>query len=211
MIAEPMTLATDYALAAANALFGFRLLRAENLPRRLWGFGFLALSVSALVGGSFHGFAPMLSGAASAVLWEITELAVGTASFLLLIAVVDLYTTRGLRKALRAFAAAKYVVYVAWMATHDEYRFVIYDTGLTLAIMILLSLAALRLWHHSAAKWLLGGVAVSIVAAIAQSSGIRLHTHFNHNDLYHVIQLIAMYLLYRGGLLFGVALECRAR
>ncbi len=209
MIAEPMTLATDYVLAAANAIFGALLLRTQNRPRRLWAFGFLALSVSAFVGGTYHGFTLYLGAGLNAALWQITELAIGTASFLLLMAVTGLYATGTLRTGLRIFAAIKYVVYVAWMASHDEYRFAIYDTGVTLVVTVLLSLAALRMWHHSAAKWLLGGVAVSILAATAQSSGVRIHEHFNHNDLYHVIQLMGMYLLYRGGLKFDERIEGR--
>ena len=30
---------------------------------------------------------------------------------------------------------------------------------------------------------------------------LALHRHFNHNDLYHVIQIVALYLFYRGGAL----------
>lgn len=27
-----------------------------------------------------------------------------------------------------------------------------------------------------------------------------LHRHFNHNDIFHVVQMLSLYLLYRGGL-----------
>jgi hypothetical protein len=43
------------------------------------------------------------------------------------------------------------------------------------------------------------GVMVSFAAAGVQQSGFALHQHFNHNDLYHVIQMAGVYLLYRGG------------
>jgi hypothetical protein len=36
------------------------------------------------------------------------------------------------------------------------------------------------------------------MAGLVQASGFRLHEHFNHNDLYHVIQTAAVLLLYRG-------------
>ncbi len=39
------------------------------------------------------------------------------------------------------------------------------------------------------------------LAALAQASGVALHRHFNHNDLYHVIQMAALYAFYRGGAL----------
>ena len=47
--------------------------------------------------------------------------------------------------------------------------------------------------------YLIGGILVSAVAAVIQRSGVRLHTHFNHNDLMHVVQMGAVWLLYQGG------------
>jgi hypothetical protein len=32
----------------------------------------------------------------------------------------------------------------------------------------------------------------------SQASGFALHQRFNHNDLYHVLQIAAMFLFYRG-------------
>ena len=45
---------------------------------------------------------------------------------------------------------------------------------------------------------MLAGVAVSVLAALVQASGFALHAHFNHNDLYHVIQIAAMFAFYKG-------------
>jgi hypothetical protein len=42
---------------------------------------------------------------------------------------------------------------------------------------------------------------VSCLAAAVQFNGIALHQHFNHNDLYHVVQMGGMYLFYRGALI----------
>ena len=38
----------------------------------------------------------------------------------------------------------------------------------------------------------------ALAAAAAQASGFDLHRHFNHNDLYHVVQIAAMVIFYRG-------------
>jgi hypothetical protein len=45
---------------------------------------------------------------------------------------------------------------------------------------------------------MLAGVAVSVLAGLVQASGFALHAHFNHNDLYHVIQTAAMFAFYTG-------------
>jgi hypothetical protein len=65
------------------------------------------------------------------------------------------------------------------------------------------AVAALHSWsairnEDRASLWMLGGVGVSVLAAGVQASGFALHRHFNHNDLYHVIQIAAMVLFYIG-------------
>src|SRR6185295_12878246 len=53
MISEPMTLATDYLLAAVTALLALRILRraqGQN-SRWLWGVAFFALALGAALGG----------------------------------------------------------------------------------------------------------------------------------------------------------------
>jgi hypothetical protein len=89
------------------------------------------------------------------------------------------------------FSVAKLVVYSAWMLRRDEFIFVVLDTGIAFA-----AVALLHLWKFNG--WILAGVAVSVAAALVQASGFALHRHFNYNDLYHVIQIAAMALLYRG-------------
>ncbi|SVD02352.1 uncharacterized protein METZ01_LOCUS355206, partial [marine metagenome] len=44
------------------------------------------------------------------------------------------------------------------------------------------------------------GLIVSLAAAGVQRSGLTLHQHFNHNDLYHVVQMLGMVLMFTGGL-----------
>ena len=88
-------------------------------------------------------------------------------------------------------AAIKLVLYVGWMLFHDQFIYVVLDTGIALLVV-----AATHLW-----KWngpMLAGVALSVLAGVVQASGFKLHEHFNHNDLYHVIQTVAVLLLYQG-------------
>ncbi len=84
------------------------------------------------------------------------------------------------------------------MLGHDEFRYVIYDYGSTLAILLLLVIAG-RTQGVAGHRAYIGRDSVSIAAAAVQQSGIRLHQHFNHNDLMHVVQMGGVWLLYQGG------------
>ena len=44
-----------------------------------------------------------------------------------------------------------------------------------------------------AAWWLTAGVGVSVVAGAIQAFRLAPHSRFNHNDLFHVVQMVALY------------------
>jgi hypothetical protein len=48
------------------------------------------------------------------------------------------------------------------------------------------------------AKWLLSGLAISILGLLLLATRFGLHKHFNHNDIYHCVQMAGLYCFYRG-------------
>lgn len=199
-ITEPVTLLTDYALAAVSGWLAWRLfaMRSGQASRLSWALAFAALALAAAIGGTFHGFAPLLAKGVLAVLWKATVLAVGVASFGMLAGSATAAATGALRQALIVVAVVKLLVFTVWMLGHDDFIFVIADTSIALAtVAVLHGWLALRR-SDRASLWTLAGVAVSLFAAGVQASGFTVHQHFNHNDLYHVIQIAAMMLYYRG-------------
>jgi hypothetical protein len=201
---EPMTLATDLALAGLTAVFAARLFHAadgSNSPAvRLWGFAFVCSAGAALLGGLNHGFGPELDRRAPAALWKATLLVGGgTSVFLVASAARAVFSPRGQRIAL-AVAFLKLAAYAVWVSGHPVFKWLVYDYGS--AMLAVAALQGLRLWREPGAPgawWILGGIAASIGAALVQASGFALHRHFNHNDLFHVLQMGATTLLYRGG------------
>lgn len=186
-VSEPMTLLTDYALAGVTGWLCFLLFKNAQLQksRKFWVLAFAALALGAFLGGTWHGFFN------NPLLWKATLLSVGVASFGMVAGSACAALPKVQRQMLIVLAAMKLALFSAWMLFHDEFIFVVIDTGVAFAVV-----ALLHLWKLNG--WILAGVAVSVVAALAQASGFALHQHFNHNDLYHVIQIAAMTLLYRG-------------
>ena len=198
MIAEPTTMLTDYALAGVTGWLAYSLFRAREgqRARSLWALAFAALALAAALGGTWHGFAPTFAAIAVLLVWKATLLSVGIASFGMLAGSAISTTAGSARKSLLVIAAVKLAIYSGWMVGHSEYIYVIADTGTALVLV-----AALHLWSAArdrASRWILAGVGVSVLAAGVQASGFALHRHFNHNDLYHVIQIAAMILFYAG-------------
>ena len=55
--------------------------------------------------------------------------------------------------------------------------------------------------RHRGHRWLKGGILVTAVGLLIQQSGWSIHEHFNHNDIYHLVQMVGIYFFYRGALL----------
>ena len=179
---------TDYALGGVTGFLAWKLKSNGARAARFWLLAFVALAVAAFLGGTFHGF--QLEW-----IWKPTVLAVGFASFGMLAGSAYATTKGKVRQALVIAAAVKLCLYEAWMLGHSDFIFVVADTASAMLAVAALHLLALR---NSASRWILGGVAVSLVAAGIQAGRLAPHEHFNHNDLYHVVQVVAMLLYYAG-------------
>lgn len=201
-IAEPATMLTDYAMGATGLVLGGRLIasavRGRRTARALWGAALWATGVAALMGGTYHGFAPSLSPKAWWALWRATYCTVAVANFSILAAAAAVALRGGPRIVAFAALLARLALFVALIGWRPEFRYVVYDYALTL-----LALAAfavhLRRRGDGGAGWLAAAVAISLAAALAQRAGLAPHRHFNHNDLFHVLQTIGIYFYFRAG------------
>ena len=199
MISEPVTLVTDYLLAILTLFLAWRLrARADGQRARLaWALAFLALGTGAALGGTWHGFT-MIDASLRVVLWKTTVLAIGIASAAMIFGSARAMAGPRLRWGLAAFAVVAFALYAGWMLFHDAYVFVVMDTAVAMAIVAALHAVPAAAWRSPGSRWMMAAVALSAIAAAAQASRWDPHPHFNHNDLYHVLQMGAMALFYAG-------------
>ena len=204
-ITEPMTMMTDYVMGALAFVLAMRIVgdaaAGRQLSGRLWAAALVMTAVAAFLGGTYHGFIQWLPGASGRALWKATLLATGIGSACLLAAAVTAATAGALQRALLAVVAVKLLVYVWTIATKDQFALVIADYGTALLAVALAAWVIRPSGLTPAAWWITGGVAVAAVAGAIQWARLAPHVHFNHNDLFHVVQMASLYLLYRGGLL----------
>jgi hypothetical protein len=204
-ITEPMTMVTDYLMGTLAFVLAMRLLGDAASGRqwsgRLWAAAFVMTAVAAFVGGTYHGFIQWMPGPAGRALWKATLAATGIGSACLLAAAVTAAAAGPLRYALMGLVLVKLVVYLWTIATKDTFVLVIADYGTALVAVLLAAWFIRPTGLTPAAWWLTAGVAVAVVAGVIQWAHVAPHVHFNHNDLFHVVQMASLYLLYRGGLL----------
>jgi hypothetical protein len=200
-----MTVATNAVLALLAFVFAVRLAYQSAAEGSAAGgclaAGLLATGFAALLGAIAHGTDPARDAELRARFWRgalYTTGFVGATS----VASAAFFAARGsIRTAILAFAGLKLVVFIVRVARHPEFRVAAADYGGALAIVLVAAAYMAVRRQAPGMAWLIVGVLVSLVAGIVQARRLVLHRHFNHNDLYHVIQMAALYAFYRGGAL----------
>ncbi len=64
--------------------------------------------------------------------------------------------------------------------------------------MLLMMTVSYMTNKNEGALWIIVSIIVGFVGAGIQQSGFSFHKDFNNNDIYHVVQMLGMYLLYYG-------------
>jgi hypothetical protein len=201
-ITEPMTVATDYLLAAIAIFLGWSLWalgrRVRQSSTESWGKAMLATAAAAIAGGTWHGFHEVMPPAASMIAWKTALLSIGVASFFMLAAAIMATIPRIVGHWLLAAAVLKLIVFVIWMLGHDEFVWVIYDYGSAMVFVLAVYVYRMIFSNDAAARAIVAGVLISFGAAWIQQSDLSVGTLFNHNDLYHLTQIAALFVFHSG-------------
>jgi hypothetical protein len=198
---EPMTAFTDAMLAAWVAFLAARLFdRSRDAASVfLWGCAFVAAAVSSLAGVAYHGSRILFSVAQTALCWKVVPVATGVAALCLGSAAAVAWLRPRTRKAIIVLLVLEFAACIAGAALSNSFMVAAIDY-----VPVLVALLAGALLHRgsTASGFIAAGVVVSFIAFGVQVSSLRLGG-LDHNDIFHVIQAAAMYVLYRGGVLLG--------
>jgi hypothetical protein len=194
---------TDFALAGV-ALMLARALHRSNDSRAaaLWALAFAVTGLAALAGGSVHGFGAHLPPRLAHVLRVGTVMSVGLGSTCLLAGTVFAAVRPGPRRRfLQALCALKLAAYLPWVALHPDFRYAAYDS--VPAALFVLGFLVQRWSKGRSRAAALGtfGLVLSIAGAVVQQARVGIHpVWLSHNDVYHVIQAGALWLLHLAGM-----------
>jgi hypothetical protein len=208
---DPAVTLTDYLLAVECAWFAATLARRSVPPaaflRRAFVLLFATTAAASVLGGTTHGFFPDPASAGNRVLWLATLLTIGAVAMAMLAVAASIGI--GTKTARRAIPGL-------WLLFGAYAAVVVFGTRNFLVAIAVYLPAALLLLAAFARGWRsrrnpgaaagIGGVVVTLLAAAGQQAGLGLHpVYFNHNAVYHVVQAIALYLLFRAARVAVVA------
>jgi hypothetical protein len=205
-VTEPDVTLTDYGLFAECAAFAWLIARrpaALAVLRRWMVLFFVFTAVAALVGGTVHGFFTGQIGSTGRVLWKVSMLAIGaTALAVWAIGAHLMFSPRGAQRVV-AIAWALTSAYAATIVWISDAFWVAVAGYLPAAVFLFVGFLRAALGRRvSWARLGAWALVLSFGAAAIQQSRVSLHpVYFNHNALYHLVQAVALALLfvaYRG-------------
>ena len=203
---EPSAMITDYLLGIISlylAVYLFKLTYTEKqYSIASLTIAFSTSAIAAFAGGTYHSFFTSMNHTIHTVFWTITVYALSFTSLFMFIAVILSSVFPLMRTSLLIIAWLKFMLFVCWMAIHDDFKYVIIDYGLTLIGILILQIYVIKYWKENYSKWIISGVIVAFFGGMFQLIGFDISKIFNHNDIFHIFQIISLYLLYKGGIQF---------
>jgi hypothetical protein len=208
-ITEPVTMLTDYAIAAETSYFSLLLFRIghfrQQVSIQLWAAAFCCVAIAAGLGGTCHGFLLSLGNDTVVTLWHLMLYVLGFASCFMLLSNCKSVLPRRWQLWGWLLVGSKSSIYLSWMAVHpvtqNAFAYGVVDYLSAMLLVLILQIAAAFYPNSKGAIWIISGILISGVAIALQASGLTLSAHFNHNDLYHLVQMVALYGFYRGATL----------
>lgn len=201
-IYEPATLLTDCLLAVLAGGLAWRLQRSTPVtnPAGCWLSRTLGLTaLSALVGGGYHGFAPNFSPAADAGWWIATLLIINLVSAAMALSLLHELRPVGRQHLWPWLIAVKLALFAVVAIILQKFVVAIIDYGLVMLAWASAAVLLRRGWSG----WMLAAIGLSVGAALVQQLDWAPSRSFNHNDLYHVIQALALVCFYAAGRRFS--------
>ncbi|MFQ6612865.1 MAG: hypothetical protein ACE5D2_07155 [Fidelibacterota bacterium] len=207
IIYEPMTVFTDLLIMVCGIWFALEL--REYYQVRLmnvhWHFSnamwFVALA--GLLGAVYHGLGPYFPEGIRSLIWKLTLVTIGFTSFALVMATFYHIFSFNMVQILRWVLTLLIIGYLAVIYRNESFTNAILFYGTAMVFILFVMLYSRFILHRAGTGLIVIGILVAFTGAAVQISRISLHKYFNYNDLYHLIQIVSMCLLYRGALLLN--------
>jgi hypothetical protein len=197
---ERTTAATDLLLAVLATGIALWLHRmgsgGDRFRVRIWTALFALLGLAAGLGAVAHGLQMPLW--LNDLLWQPLNLAMGLVVALFVVAAsVDGFGLPIARRLLLPLLAIGVVFYLVTCLLPGGFLLFILYEGLALLLVLGLYLRLMFVRKGPGAGWMLAGVVVTLLAAVLQASpvAVTLIWPFDHNGIFHLVQMIGVVLL----------------
>ncbi len=200
-IYEPMTVFTDILILLCGIWFAREIQMWFNvrLMEVHWHFAkyFYMVAFTAFAGAVFHAIHPEHETVRDFI-WKLTMLGMGFSVFAMLMGTLYYLLPFDTVQLVKWGVTAIIFIFTIW---------IYFDHNLMNAVKLYVPSGLFVIgvmaygWlgkEDPGAPWVFSGFLITLAGASFTVTKYGFHKHFNHNDIFHVIQIAGMYLIYRG-------------
>ena len=195
---NPTTVLTDYLLGLVSFGCALASLRRAGAANRFWALAFGAQGIGACAAATAHAVESSPPGPLEVATWRAALVGAGLSNAGLLAAGIAGRLAGPWRAVGLLLCGVKLAAYLALLTRRQDFRLVVIDNLVATAAVAALQAAPRRHAGAGDGRPIVAALALSVAGGAVQQRGVRLHRHFDHNDLFHVIQTAATLLLHRG-------------
>ncbi|MEK6894264.1 MAG: hypothetical protein AABX10_02270 [Nanoarchaeota archaeon] len=196
---QPDVAITDFLLMLEAITLACLILqiKGKNKIRSSTFLFYISLALGSFIGGIVHGFFPESGSLVNFVLWKATMISLGLVTlFSWIIAGTILLPKRN--KLIIFLASLEFVFYAVYtLFINSDFKIAIYNyIPAILLLLISFFYTCFKLKNYNSIFGIIG-VVLTFIAAWIQQAQVSIHPiYFNYNALYHVIQAIAILLIF---------------
>lgn len=204
-IHEPTTALTDFMIFLLG-IYLARSIYVEYLSGQMnvhfyFSLGVGLMGVAALFGALTHGIGPNFSPDVHQILWKITLVTIGFTTITLLFGGIAHVVPWEKALWFRWALIIVLVLYLIASTKTNSFKIVILFYVPAMLVLMILMVYSYMKFHSVGTLQIIMSVLIAFAGAAVQQSGFSIHKHFNHNDLYHIIQMVSMFVMYKGVIL----------
>ncbi len=197
-----VTAITNFILAAEVLFFAGMLLGKSFSPASpafSWGLAMVFLGISALLGGIDHGFFEIQGDSlVRVILQRSTWLFIGLLTMCTLITLGRQFIPEKYQNIVFIIAVVQLVIFIFLIVRYNNFLFVIVNYAPVMLLFLVFQVIGLS--DGSGSATMIAGLVISFIAAALQVMKVDNFSPLDHNGLYHVVMMVAVYFLYHGGL-----------
>ena len=193
---------TDYGLTILCCVIAFILIRNHSYDRVLstwFSVLFLSVGLASGIGGTVHGFVHE-DTLLHSIFWRGTIVCIGISALSAWMIGAKITLNGWGQRIIHTLAIVNFTMYLAYVLFFNQDFDVAVANYLPSAIFLLFVFVNVyKQTLHRLAFFALAGLTLTFVAAGIQQLEIGVHArYFSHNALYHVVQAVGLYLIFRG-------------
>lgn len=198
-IHEPVTVLTDYIMAAQCLYYYLKLKEADFIDNstKYWSYFFGLMAISAFSGGCSHAFFEVHLGVAYKTFWFTMQATNIFSLYYLQQAMLHSALANSKNQNwLNSVYRIQLIVALIAIFVFQNFLVVVINTSIALIPAVFIYFADAK--YNRSSLWIAYGIVILFITGVVNAIKLCFHAYFNHLDLAHVLIMINLWMMFTG-------------